>query len=442
MVGSFITDALVVVVVLGFMIFIHELGHFMAAKAFGVRVVTFALGFGKRLLHFQWGDTDYRVNALPFGGYVKMAGDDPAQVREGHPSEFLSRPRWQRFIIVVMGPAMNGLLAVLLLAGLYKVHFQRPAYLEEQARIGDVEPDSPAALAGLQPGDLILRFGHLRNPKWEDVEIDTLTNVGEAVPLEVLRQGGQTLAVTLTPRPEGPNRVGSAGWYSYAPAVVEKVEPDMPASKAGLQPGDRITALDGRPILFWPRFMDALQTRGDKPKPVDLTVLRKGNEIHTTLTPVYKNDERRWVIGVLLRRGVIVRKLPLQEAISAAVRDNLRSSLATFDVLGKILTRRMSTRSLAGPIGIAQMSGEAYRAGIPELLMLVSFISLQLGIFNLLPIPVLDGGVILLLLIESLMRRDLSLKVKERVVQAGIVFLLLLAVFVMVNDIIKTRWPT
>jgi len=432
-----ITDLLVVVVVLGVMIFIHELGHFLAAKAFGVRVVTFALGFGKRLLHYEWGDTDYRINALPFGGYVKMAGDDPTQVRDGHPSEFLSRPRWQRFIIVVMGPAMNGLLAVLLLAGLYRFHFERD-YREEPARIGDVESESPAALVGLRPGDLIVRFGRLRNPNWKDVEIDTLTNVGEAVPLEVLRQGGQTLNLTLTLRPEGSNRVGPAGWYPYAPVVIEKVEPDKPASKAGLQPGDQITALDGRRILFWPHFIDALQTRGDKPKPVDLTVLRKGNEMHTTLTPVHdKKDERRWVIGVQLRRAVTVEQLPLREALSASVRDNLRSSLVTFDVLGKIVTRRMSTRSLSGPIGIAQMSGEAYRAGIPELLEFVSFISLQLGIFNLLPIPVLDGGVILLLVIESLMRRDLSLRAKERVVQAGIVFLLLLAVFVMYNDIIR-----
>jgi len=195
-------------------------------------------------------------------------------------------------------------------------------------------------------------------------------------------------------------------------------------------------------ILFWPRVTYILQA--SQGKPVELTVLRNGEEFRATLKPVYIDQmgDKRWRIGVDFHRDVIVRRLPLGEALSVSLRDNLRNSLATFEVLGKILTRRMSTRSLAGPIGIAQMSGEAYRAGIPELLMLVSFISLQLGIFNLLPIPVLDGGVILLLLIESLMRRDLSLEVKERVVQAGIVFLLLLAVFVMYNDIIKTLRPT
>src|ERR1019366_4496804 len=152
MLGSLVTDALVVVVVLGFMIFIHELGHFMAAKSFGVRVLVFSLGFWKTLLHFKHGDTDYRISALPFGGYVKMAGDDPSEVRQGEAGEFLSQPRWRRFVIVVMGPAMNVLLAVLLLTGLYKFHFQRPAYLEQPARVGDVDAGSPAAQAGIQAG--------------------------------------------------------------------------------------------------------------------------------------------------------------------------------------------------------------------------------------------------------------------------------------------------
>lgn len=405
---NFITYALVLIVVLGPLIFFHELGHFLAAKLFGVRVLSFALGFGKRLLHFERGGTDYRINALPFGGYVKMAGDDPSEVREGHPEEFLSRPRWQRFVIVVMGPVMNGLLAVALPAGLYMYHFQKPAYLEEPARIGDVEPDSPAARAALQPGDLIVRLGGLRNPKWEDVAIETVTDAGETVPLEVLR-GGQLLTMTLTPRPEGPNREGYAGWYPYWPVVVDKIEPGLPAVQAGLQSGDEIVKLDGQAILFWPRFTDALQQ--GKGKAVQLTFLRQGKEMHAELKPVYIEEmgDTRWRIGVDFRRDVVVRRLPFGEAVSTSFKDNVRICFATFDLLGKIVTRRMSTRSLSGPIGIAQITGEAYKAGIPDLLMVVSMISLQLGIFNLLPIPVMDGGVILLLFIESVMRRDMSL---------------------------------
>jgi regulator of sigma E protease len=440
MAGSFITDVVVVVLVLGLMIFIHELGHFMAAKFFGVRVLVFSLGFGKRLLHWTRGDTDYRISALPFGGYVKMAGDDPSAERKGDPGEFLTKPRWQRFVIVVMGPSMNILLAVLLLAGLYRFHFQKPAYEEQPARVGDVEADSPASQSGVKPGDLVVRLGNLQEPRWEDLQMKVLTTVGEAMPLEVERDG-RTLNMTLTPRAEGPDRVGDAGIYPYEPGVIDKVEPGLPASQAGLLPADEIVSVDGRKVLYWPRVAYLIQS--SKGQPVQLSILRGGREVQATLTPVLTDvmGEKRWRIGISFHNDMLVRKLSWGAAIAASLQDNSRDCLATFDVLGKILTRRLSPRSLAGPIGIAQLSGEAYRAGIPELLMLVSFISLQLGIFNLLPIPVMDGGVILLLFVEGLIRHDLSLKVKERFLQVGFLFLLLLVVFLMCNDIMRTLRP-
>ncbi len=440
MVSSFLTDAIVVVIVLGVMILVHEAGHFLAAKGFGVRVLIFSLGFGKRLIGFKRNETDYRISALPFGGYVKMAGDDPTETRSEEPGEFLSKPRWQRFIIVVMGPAMNVVMAILLLAGLYHYHFEKPAYEEKAARVGDVEADSPAAQAGILAGDLIVRFDSISNPNWEDVELKTITTVGESIPLEVLRDG-KTLSLNLAPRAEGPSRIGYAGLYPYVPGLIDKVEPGLPARQAGLQPGDQIVAFDGRKSYCWPRLYYMLQSSNGKP--VEVTVLREGKEIRARLKPVYSEvaGDKRWRIGVTIDDRMVVRKLPWERAITASLRDNGRNCLATFDVLAKIMTRRLSTRSLTGPIGIAQLSGQAYRAGIPELLMLVSFISLQLGVFNLLPIPIMDGGVIVLLLIEGLIGRDLSLKVKERVVQVGMVFLLLLAVFVVYNDIIKTLKP-
>jgi regulator of sigma E protease len=440
MLGSFLTDAIVVVVVLGVMVFVHELGHFLAAKWFGVRVLVFSLGFGKRLFGFKRGDTDYRVSVLPLGGYVKMAGDDPSEVRPGEPGEFLEKARWQRFVIVVMGPAMNVLLAILLLAGLYKFHFPKPAYLEQPAQLGDIEPDSPAARAGFLPGDLIVRLGDLRDPKWEDVELRVLTTVGEPIPVEVVRSG-ERINATVTPRPEGPSRVGYAGWYPSVRGVITKVDPGLPSAQAGLKAGDQIVGMEGRRAFCWFRLSSVLQAAAGKP--INLMVLRDGKEFQVELKPAYSEvmGEKRWRIGVMFRSDIVIQRLPWGEALASSFRDNLRNIFATFDVLGKILTRRMSTRSLAGPIGIAQLSGEAYRAGFPELLMLVAFISLQLGIFNLLPIPILDGGVILVLLIEGIRRRDLSLQVKERFVQVGIVFLLLLAVFVMFNDIVKTFRP-
>jgi len=442
MFSNFVTDAVVVVIVLGFMIFIHELGHFMAAKWFGVRVLTFSLGFGKRLFGFKKGDTDYRVSALPFGGYVKMWGEDPSQPRTGDPAEFLGKPRWQRFIIAIMGPAMNVLLAIALLAALYHYHYQKPAYEDQPARVGDVDPSSPAARAGVLAGDLIIRLDGISNPKWEDVMPKIATSAGEEMPLEVERDG-QRLSLTITPRAEGRDEIGYAGWAPDTPPILGIVEPGLPAAKAGLKTGDRIVALDGHKIAGSGALVRALQL--GQGKEADFKVEREGKELHVQIQPIYGDangeGEKKWRIGVGFRREVVVHQLPWGGAVAASLEDNFRSCLVTLDFLGKLLTRRMSARSISGPIGIAQLSGEAYKEGIPSLLMLVSFISLQLGIFNLLPIPILDGGVILLLLVEGLIRRDLSMKVKERIAQVGMAFLLLLAVFVMYNDLIKTFKP-
>ncbi|HVB28178.1 MAG TPA: site-2 protease family protein, partial [Terriglobia bacterium] len=170
MVSSFLTDTIVVIVVLGVMVFVHEAGHFLAAKGFGVRVLTFSLGFGKRIFGFKRGGTDYRISILPLGGYVKMDGDDPTAVLTGDPGEFLSCPRWQRFVIVLMGPMMNFVLAIAVMGGLYMFHFEKPAYEDQPLVIGAVEAQSAAAEAGLKPGDRVVQFGALQDPKWQDVK--------------------------------------------------------------------------------------------------------------------------------------------------------------------------------------------------------------------------------------------------------------------------------
>ena len=442
MVSSFLTDSIVVVVVLGVMVFVHEAGHFLAAKGFGVRVLTFSLGFGKRLFGFERGGTDYRVSILPLGGYVKMAGDDPTAVLTGDPGEFLARPRWQRFVIILMGPMMNFVLAVLVLTGLYMFHFQKPAYEDQPVLIGAVDLGSAAAEAGLKPGDRVVQFDGIRNPRWHDIKFKVLTGANHPIPLTVER-GDETLHMSLTPRTEGQDGAGVAGWYPYVPLVVDKVEPGQPASKAGLKPGDEIVGIDGEHVYYYLLVVQDLQD--SKGKPVDLAVIRDGKEFSVHVQPAYTNvmGQKTWRIGVMIRQNeYVIRKLPPGTAFEYAIRWNYQNFLETFDVLGKIVSRRMSTKSLAGPIGIAQISGEMYRRGITDLLAFVAFISLQLGIVNLLPIPVMDGGHIFMLAIEGLMRRDLSLAVKERVIQVGVVLIVLLFVFVMYNDIMKTIRPS
>ncbi|HMD96195.1 MAG TPA: RIP metalloprotease RseP [Terriglobia bacterium] len=448
--NTVLTDIVVVIVVLGFMIFIHEAGHFLAAKAFGIRVLIFSFGFGKRLFGIKRGDTDYRVSALPLGGYVKMAGDDPSDVHHDDPGEFLSRPRWQRFVVIVMGPVMNILLAVVLLACLYHYHFQKPAFEEQPAVVGEIEPGSAAEAAGVRPGDLIAKLDGLKNPKWEDVEIKTLMSAGETLPVEIVRDG-QPLRLEVKPKAEGPDRLGNAGWAACVPAVVGEVDSGRPAAKAGVMPGDLIVSMNGQPIACWQDVVPALKAanaglnahNGDVGRPADLAVQRNGATVHLRLTAVYGEVQgvEKWYVGILPRNLMVVRQLPWDKAIEASVGDNVRNCVVTFDTIGKILTRKMSARSLSSPIGIAQYAGEAYRAGFSDLLLVAAFISLQLGIFNLLPIPVLDGGQILLLLIEAVIRRDLSVAVKERILQAGIAFLLLLVAFTVYNDIVKIVRP-
>ncbi|MGD0697303.1 MAG: RIP metalloprotease RseP [Terriglobia bacterium] len=436
MFSNALTAILVVIVVLGVMILIHELGHFLAAKYFGVRVLTFSLGFGPRLFGIKRGDTDYRVSGLPFGGYVKMAGDDPSQDREGDPGEFLSKPRWQRFIIVVMGPTMNAVLAIVVLAGLYRFHYEKPAYLEEPVRIGEVDPSSPAAQAGIQPGDMITRLGDLVNPNWEDAEIKVLTSANEPLSTVVFRDGKE-YHLTVTPKAQGAEAVGGAGWRPFIPAVIEEADAGYPAGKAGLKAGDQILALDGRKINFL-NVNEFLQA--GKGSPITLTVQRAGKVFDVPLTPIYGDvkGEKKWRIGVLFRSPVVVRQLAWGQALATSVEFNVTNATLAFEVLQKILTRRMSPRALSGPVGITQMAGEAYREGWPQLLTLTALISMQLAIFNILPIPVLDGGVILLLAIEGTLRHDLSLRVKERFVQVGLAILLLLVAVVTYFDIVKS----
>jgi regulator of sigma E protease len=438
--SEFFTAIVAVAAVLGVMILVHEWGHYAAAKFLGVRVEVFSIGFGKRLLGFKRGDTDYRVSAIPLGGYVKMSGENPMDERTGDPGEFMSHPRWHRFLIAIAGPAMNILLAIGLLAGIYMVHFEYPVYLDQPATVAWVKPGSPAANAGVQAGDRIVRVDGVEVPTWEQLEPKIYLSPNQPLNVTVQR-GSQSLEKTVVPTAVTTSEIGSAGWYPNDPVIVGLLEPGMPAAKAGLQEGDRVLAIDGQSLPDIEAMIERLQQTKDKP--VDLLVSRDGRQFTVRIQPVLAKtedvSEKRYRIGFARKLDTKSTRLTVAQAFDRSLADNKRDSLLILELMKKLAERKVSIRTISGPIGIAQDAGEAAEEkGWTPLLMLTSAISLNLGIFNLLPIPILDGGVILLLFVEGVMRRDISLRIKERIYQAAFVFLVLFAVMVIYNDLAKT----
>jgi regulator of sigma E protease len=424
------------IVVLAVMIVIHELGHFAAAKWFGVRVEVFSIGFGKRLFGFRRGGTDYRVSLLPFGGYVKMAGENPLESRSGAPDEFMSHPRWQRFVIAVAGPAMNIILAIAILTGVFMVHYEHPVFLDQPAIVGWVLDNSPAAKAGVQQGDRIVRIDGDQNPTWEDVMLKVMVSTKQPVDVAIQR-GNEILEKQIQPQADGTDQYGSIGWVPDQPITVTELEPDMPAAKAGLKLGDDIIAINGTPVRSLFGVIRYLQQNGSQP--VYVTVVRSGQQVHLTMTPVQtvEGSQKSYRLG-FRSEPVTVDNLPFAQALNRSLEENKKYSVLIVDLVRKMLERKVSIKQMEGPIGIARASGEAARQpGWTPLLSLMAMISLNLGIFNLLPIPILDGGIILLLIIEGVMRRDISLKIKERIYQTAFVFLILFFAVVIYNDLMK-----
>ena len=431
---DFLISLIAVVVILGFMILIHEFGHYAVAKWLGVRVEVFSIGFGKRLLGFRKGETDYRISAIPLGGYVKMSGENPMDERTNDPGEFLNHPRWHRFLIAIAGPATNILLAIFLLVGVFMVHYEYPAIYDGPTVIGWVMQDTPAAKAGFERGDRITRIDGVQDPSWEVVETRAALSPGQPLDVTVDRNG-QLLTKTISPEPDGVDRIGFAGWAPEEPCVcVTDLTPGMPADKAGLRDGDEILAVDGQPVPALAAMVEILEKTKDKA--IAVTVRRGSETKEFTVQPVLIEKRYRIGIGSMPMK---VTSLSFPAALHLSLQENRKASLLILELVQKMLQGKISVRSIEGPIRIGQAAGEAAkRKGWTPLLLLTSAISLNLGVFNLLPIPILDGGVIFFLLIETLMGHDISLRIKERVYQAAFVFLVLFAVMVIYNDLLKT----
>ncbi len=431
-----VTNALALIFVLGVLVFVHEFGHFAMAKAFGIGVEVFSLGFGRRLFGVRRGGTDYRVSALPLGGYVKMLGENPDEVLTGSDEEYLSKPKWQRLCVLVAGPAMNIVLAFALTVAVFQIGVRVQADADAPVTVGLVEAGSPAASAGLRPGDRIVSVDGEPMPDWERFRLRVMISAGEPLELGVVRDGRE-LTLTVVPATVGQQRTGRIGVASPLPPLVGQVLPDGPAERAGLRPGDRIVAVDGRAVSHYNTLFEAIEAAGG---PVTLSIERSGERLELSFAPE-RDPQGRLLVGFGPDPAAIVklRRYPLGEAVVRAADELWRQASLLGEIVGRLFTGRMSVRTLSGPIEIARFSGGAARTGDPAVLLsFMAFISLQLGLLNLLlPIPVLDGGQIALILFEWAIRRDLSMQVKERIMQIGLILVVSLMVLVLSLDISK-----
>ena len=421
--------------VLGVLIFIHELGHFLMARRIGVRVLTFSLGFGPKLFAFRRGDTEYCVSAIPLGGYVKMAGETPDEPRTGQPDEFLSKSKWQRFQVLLMGPVMNILLAIALMWVVLMAGARVPAFLDRAPVVGAVAAGSPAERSGIRPGDRIVRVaGHLV-PTWEDLSMAVGTKANRDIPIEIVR-GGRTLTLSVTPDARTKYEIGDIGVYPDVHPTITEVVAGEAADKGGLKSGDVIVSFNGQTISYGLQLTEAIAKYPNRV--VVFGVQRGAQRLDIPVTPMLRGS-KGWV-GIGLMDEYTTVHLGPWAAAKMSLQRNYEISGQIFQTLGGLLTGATSPRQLMGPVAIAQLSGESAALGWIALFSLMASISLNLGILNLLPIPVLDGGHIFIMALEGLARRDFSVKVKEGMLLAGFSLLMLLMVTVIYNDLTRVQW--
>lgn len=429
-------------IVLGIMVLVHEFGHFAVAKLCGVRVELFSIGFGKRLFGFTRGGTDYRVSLLPLGGYVKFAGDIPGEAPTGDPGEFNAHPRWQRALIALAGPMANFILAFGLMLGLYMVHNEVDQYLQGPAVVDYVPANTPAAQAGLRVGDTIVHFDTTENPDWETIMARASLNLKQWVRFSYLHDGQryntQLLIAASDPSSDSFfDKIGLVPRSQQVSVQVNSLTPGFPAERAGLKPGDRIVSVDGLQLHSVPALIDYLQDQGGKP--AHLIVARNGSDLPINLTPELTDTQEG---GKGYRLGFTqmpvpshIEKLPFDRAAAASWTFNKKNSMLIVEVVKRLFTRQVSVHSLAGPLGIGEQIHEAAQEGWNPLISAMAFISVNLGILNLMPFPILDGGMLAFLLIEGILRRDVNVAIKERVYQVAFVCLILFFVFICYQDL-------
>ena len=458
---DFFVSTVAFIVLVGVMVVVHEFGHFLAAKLCGVRVEAFSVGFGPRLFGIKYGDTDYKVCLLPLGGFVKMTGEmaeqnlQPGKPGGGtaeyneeipayDPGSFTNHPRWQRMLIGVAGPVFNFILAFVLMVVYFTFINEVPDI--RVTKIEWVTPGSSAERAGLKPGDIVTQFDKVSHPDYQRFHDLVGDDANKTVPITVERNGTTIQSSIYLPGGvdalhDDLSKAGIFVQYTLSPIQIDQVSPGSPAQRAGLQSGDKIVSVDGHAFHTVLPLVDYMQTQ--KGQPMTLVIDRKGTTLAPMVVHPYTQDSG-WRLGFMPAgpEDVPVRAEPMQFASAVALSRDFcaDSSLLIVNVLKKVLTHQVSVKQLSGPVGIAVAAGQA----VKEHYWLAKFdlaagISLNLGILNLLPFPILDGGLILLLAIESIMRRDISMIVKERIYQAAFVVLIAFFAFIMFNDFSKLQ---
>jgi regulator of sigma E protease len=427
------------VLALGVIILVHEWGHFIVARLFGVRVDVFSIGFGPRLFGVKHGATDWRVSALPLGGYVRMAGQDITDIDSGDqkptgsPDELMSKKRWQRALISFAGPAVNLIFPVLLL-GFYYVFAGEPyaAYFEKPVVVLGLPAGNSS---GLEVGDKIVSVDGVKNPTWDQAyrAMEALSQGGS---LKVQAEHDGAVRQLDIPVKRVPDE--HVFGYSPVPPKVLQSIPGKPAAVAGMKDGDLIAAVNGQKIDYWDQFVDAIHK--SEGKTLQVEVSRSGQPVTLAITPkigAAQTGDKVYQIGVGPDIALAHKSLGVVESFKAGFTKTGELVTDTLGVVAKLVTGRVSVKDLQSVVGISRAAGEAVSLGPSATILFMALISVNLGILNLLPIPILDGGHILLLTLEGIRRRDFSIAFKERFIQVGLVFLLALFAYVMYNDVVR-----
>ncbi len=426
---------LIFMICIGILIFVHELGHFVAARIKGIRVLKFSLGFGPKIIGKKVGDTEYLLSALPLGGYVKMAGEDVTEETTMAADEFPSKSVLDRATVVLSGPIMNVIVAFLLMPLVFLIGIKTPAFLEESPVVGLVEEGSPAQVAGIQAGDRIRKIDNRSVSDWNEAVTILATRPELGFKIEVERGGEIKEAFFEKGKGTSYSGTGYAGILPDMPAIIGKINKGYPADNAGLKEGDRIIEIDGTPVGNW--YQVSSYIRSHEGVDIAIAVMRGEEKIIATVKPVKDKTGGYGVIGILNHQKTIVKKFGIVESIEQGVSRMYELTMLTFNVLKRLFSFNLSIETLGGPIMIAKLTGEAAQSGLSDLIAFLAFMSLQLGILNLLPIPVLDGGWVIFLVIEKIKGSPLSKKTMEVAQTIGFALLITLIVIVSYNDILR-----